>query len=137
ARASEHGNGRLRDHRQINQNTIAFFYAIAFEDIGEETDFAMELLVGECSFLARLSGRGGLALPNQGGLVRERSAKVTVQTIVADVELAAREPFCKRLFPLEHFFPWLEPNQFVFGLFTPEFFGRADGFAVKLAIVRE
>ena len=59
---------------------------------------------------------------------------MAIEAIVSDVELAADEPFGERFFPLQHFFEWLEPNEFVFGLFAPELFGRTDGFIVEFAV---
>jgi hypothetical protein len=135
AGAGEHGDGGFRDHGQIDDDAVAFLDAVALEDVGEEADFAMELLIGEGAFFAGLAGAGGFALPDQGCLVGDRGAEMAVQAIVADIELAADKPLGVGKLPLQDFFPGLEPDQFGFGLAMPEGLGVLDGFAVKLAVL--
>src|SRR6266850_573327 len=62
---------------------------------------------------------------------------MTVEAIVGQIELAADEPLCKWLFPLQHLFEWLEPNQLVFGLFAPKLFRGTDRFVVKFPVFRQ
>ena len=69
AGAGEHGNGGLRHHRQVDEDAVARLDAVALEDIGEAADLVMKLFVGEGALFARLAGGGGLALPDQRGLV--------------------------------------------------------------------
>ena len=56
---------------------------------------------------------------------------------MADVQLAADEPFHVRHLALQHLVPRLEPHEFVLRLARPEFFRRLDGLGVELAVVRE
>src|SRR3954447_9459985 len=97
----------------------------------------MQLFVSKNANFARFAVVGGLAFPDDSGLVRGRGVQVFVQAVVTDVGLAADEPFGERNFPLEDLLPWLEPDQFLFGLLRPEFLGRTDRFIVKLAIISE
>ena len=53
---------------------------------------------------------------------------------MADIQLAAHEPFRKRLLPIQHLLPRLEPNEFIFGLLVPEFFGRTNRLIIKFLI---
>ncbi len=53
-------------------------------------------------------------------LSRRGPSTMTVDAVVAEVELAADEPFCPGQIPLEHLVPGLEPVQFLRGL-GPEF----------------
>ena len=62
AGAGEHGDGGFRDHGQINDDAVALLDAVAFEDVGKEADFAMELLIGEGAFFAQ-PGRGRRVRP--------------------------------------------------------------------------
>src|SRR5438309_1820130 len=71
------------------------------------------------------------------GITVPRRKPPSVVAVMADVELAADEPSDERLFPLKHFLPRLEPDQFVLRLLRPEFFRRLDGLVVKLAILRQ
>ena len=64
ARASQHGDGRLGNHRQIDKHPITFFNAIAFKHIAKETDLAMQLLIGKDALLAALARRGWFAFPH-------------------------------------------------------------------------
>ena len=135
AGAGEHGDGGLGHHRQVDEDAVARLDAVALEDIGEPADFVMKLFVGEGAFFARLAGGGGLALPDQRGLVGAGGAQVPVEAVVADIELAADEPLGIRLLPFQRPGPALEPDQFRFGLPAPELLGRLDGFAIELAIL--
>ena len=69
ARASEHGNGRLGNVRQVNEHTVAFLASVALEDIREDADFAVKLLIGEDAPFA------GFAFPNDGGFVAARARR--------------------------------------------------------------
>src|SRR6266404_4216136 len=60
-----------------------------------------------------------------------------IETIVTYIDLTADEPFRKRLFPLQHFFPGLEPYQLVFRLLSPKLFGRANGLLIKFLVLRQ
>jgi hypothetical protein len=135
--AGEHGNGGLGHHRQVDEDAVARVDAVALEDIGEPADFVMKLFVGEGAFLAGLAGGGGLALPNQRGLVSAGGTEVPIEAVVADIELAANEPLGIRLLPFKCFGPALEPDQFLFGLPAPELLGGLDGLAIEPAILAE
>ena len=49
---------------------------------------------------------------------------MAIEAIVTDIELTADEPFRERFFPLENFFEWLEPNQFVLACLAQNFSGE-------------
>jgi hypothetical protein len=133
----KHRNGGLRNHGEINDDTIAFPDAISFEDVGEQANVVMHLLVSECAFFAGFAGRRRFAFPDQRGLVGCGGAEPFVEAVVTDIELSADKPLGERLLPLQHFFPRLEPDQLVLRLFRPELLRRTDGFIVKLAILGE
>src|SRR5205085_6340343 len=65
-RAGEHGDGRLRNRRHVNDDAISFADFVSLQDVRETADIAMQLLVSERAFIARL------ALPENGGLVSIR-----------------------------------------------------------------
>jgi hypothetical protein len=77
------------------------------------------------------------AFPNQRRLVRGGRAEMPVQTIVTDIQFAADNHFAYGQFPLQDFFPRLEPDQFRLWPGAPRIFpADVDGFAVKLAVLR-
>ncbi len=86
----------------------------------------MELLVGEGAFFAWLARTGGLALPDEGGLVGSGSSEVAVKAVVTDIEPATAEPFRVGFLPLEYFGKGLKPLQLVFGSPAPELFWRTN-----------
>ncbi len=108
ARAGQHGDGELGNHRQVDGHAVALAHPQALQHVGELVDLAVELPVGEGAAVA------GFALPDQSRLVALAGsirADVAVETVDADVELAAHEPLGLRRFPREHLAPGLEPLQ--------------------------
>ncbi len=88
---------------QIDEDPVAALDAVALEHIGEAADLAMKLLVGERAFFARLAGGGRFPLPDQRGFVGAWGVQMPVETIVADIELAADEPLGVGLLPFQTF----------------------------------
>lgn len=72
----EHGNGRLRDHRQVNGHHRALLYALPVEHPGKSTDFAMQLLVGQGALLCRV-----LSLPEYGDFIFSIRQQVTIEAV--------------------------------------------------------
>ena len=68
-RAGQHGDRRLGNVRQINDDAIAFSDFVPLQHIRETADFAMQLLIGECALVARL------AFPNDRRLVPTRALR--------------------------------------------------------------
>ena len=101
-------------------NSVAFFYAERFQDIGAAGDFGVELLVGEGADFA------GFAFPDDGGFVFSPRGEMAVEAVVREVEFAAGEPFGPGDVPVEDFGPRFEPVEFA-GDFTilPQ---KASGF---------
>src|SRR6266536_6299542 len=92
-RAGEHGDRGLRNIREINDDTIAFFYVVSFQDICEAANFAMQLLIGKRTFVA------GFAFPDNRRLVPAWPSQMPIQAIFRNVEFAANEPLRERSFP--------------------------------------
>ena len=61
--ASQHGDGSLRDVRQVNTNTVTFSHAFGFQGIGQAADHSVQLAVGDFPDLS-----GIIAFPDNGGL---------------------------------------------------------------------
>jgi hypothetical protein len=99
ARAREHRDRQLRDHRQVEGDPISLSDAETFQDVREPADFAMELAVGEHALVA------GLPLPDDRRLVAPRAVQVTVETVDRDVELPPDEPLRFGRLPVEDLFP--------------------------------
>ena len=122
-RAGEHGDGSLRNRRHVNDDAISFADFVSLQDVRETADIAMQLLVSERAFIARL------ALPENGGLVSIRPGQMAIEAILRDVQFPAREPFRERRLPFQDFAPALLPDEFA-RLARPEFFRPRDRFAI-------
>ena len=86
ARAGEHGEGGLRNHRQIDGDAVAFLDAVLLEHIGEAADFLMQLGVSD------VARDGGIvAFPDDRDLVRARR-QMPVDAIHRDIGRAVLEP---------------------------------------------
>src|SRR5205814_2255600 len=77
-RAGEHRNRQFRYERHVERNAVALLNARALQNIYEATDLSMQLLVGQCSLLARL------ALPDNRSLVTPPRLKMSVQTVIGN-----------------------------------------------------
>jgi hypothetical protein len=77
--AGQHRDDGLRNQRHVDQNAVAFFNAIALEDISKDADFAMELMIGQRAALA------GLTFPNDGRLVAARSVEMAIEAVLRGV----------------------------------------------------
>src|ERR1700730_2975823 len=103
-RAGEHGDSGLRNIREINDDTVAFFYVVSLQDIREAADFAMQLLISKGTFVA------GFPFPDNCRFVPARSSQMPIQAVFRNVEFASDEPLRERRFPLEHRFPSCAPH---------------------------
>jgi hypothetical protein len=103
-RAGEHRNGGLRNVREINDDTIAFFYFVSFQDIREAANFAVQLLIGKGTFVA------GFAFPDNCRFVPARPSQMPIQAVFRNVEFAADEPLRERRLPFEDLFPICAPD---------------------------
>ena len=124
ARARQHDDGQLGDHRHVEGDTVALLHAVLLQHVGEPADLVEELLVGVRRGVARV------ALEDDGRLVTLARLDPTVETVVARVELAAQEPLDARHgieAPLEHLVPLLRPDQRLLGAVGPVPLGILDG----------
>ena len=102
AGAGQHGDRELRDHPQVDRDSITLLHPERLEPVRKPADVLVEVAVGEGSFLARLT------LPVVRDLVAARF-QVPVQAVVGDVELATQEPLHPWRVPLHDAIPLLEP----------------------------
>ena len=86
ARAGEHRDGQLRDHRHIDRDPIALLHAERAQRVREAADLVEELAVRDRARVARLP------LPVVGDPVAEPVRDVAVEAVDADVQLPAEEP---------------------------------------------
>ena len=87
AGAAEHGNGGLRDHRQVEDDAIARTHATRAERPGEARGEALQLGIGEA-----LHGAGDGAVVDQRRLLTAARIHVAIQRVVAGIDLRAGEP---------------------------------------------
>ena len=131
ARAAEHGDGSLGDHRHVDDDAVALCNAVGEKRVGEAADFGVELAVGESADVA------GLALPDDGGLVGPGAVEVAIEAVLADVALRADEPLREgAAAPVEDFGPGFAPGE-LGGFAGPEGGRVGDGFLVELAVFVE
>ena len=129
ARAGQHGDRRFGNHRQINNDAIAFVDLVSLQHIGEPANFVMQLLISQRPFLARL------AFPDDGRFVPARAVEMSIQAILGDVQFSADEPFGERRFPLQDFFPRRAPNQFA-RLARPKSCWLCERFSMQPPVMR-
>jgi len=79
AGARQHGDDGLRNERHVDQDAVAFFNAIAFENISKNADFAVELVISERAALA------GFTFPNDGRFVAAGSIKMAVEAVLRGI----------------------------------------------------
>ena len=124
AGAGEQGDGELGRHSHVDGDPVTLPDAEAFEDVGELLHFDVEFGEG------KLADFAGLALPQDGGLVRLVAQGVAVDAVVAEVDLAADKPLRPGQVPFEDLGPGREPVQLLRDR-TPEGFGIVDGLFVE------
>src|SRR5262249_42890796 len=128
ARAGEHGDGGLRDHRHVDADAIAGLDAQTFQDVRELADLVQQLLIREDADVT------GLAFPDDGGLVLPPGRDVTVEAALGEIELAARDPLREGGLPVEDLVPLLPPYERL-GLLRPEGLGLLDAFLVQRSVL--
>ncbi len=128
--AGQEGNGELRDHAHVNGDAVAFADALLFEDIGELLYFGVELTEGESADFAVAVGSGGFSFPEDGDVVALISEGMAIDTVVAEIQLAACEPGGVRKLPVENLAPGCKPVKFMRSL-CPETFRVLNGAGVQ------
>ena len=86
ARAGEHGEGGLGDHRQIDGDAVASLDAVLLEHIGEAADLFVQFGVSDVARDRRI-----VAFPDDRGLVGARR-QMPVDAIHRDIGRAVLEP---------------------------------------------
>ena len=131
--AGQHGIGGLRNHRQVNRDSVAGFDAVVFQHVGEFGNVVVQVVIGDVFGLGRV-----ITLPDDGRLVAALG-KVTVNTVVGDIGEAILEPFdrdvvriigrvlglCVRLEPI-----------YPAAVFRPEFFGITNRGRIHFLVFR-
>jgi hypothetical protein len=103
--AGEHGDGRFRHHRHVDDDPIALVDALLRKGPREAADEVEQLGVGD-----RALRLGNRAVVDDGGLLAAAGGDVAVDGVVASVEHATIEPLVEgRLVRTEHTPPGLDP----------------------------
>src|SRR3546814_2096941 len=87
-RAGEHGERRLRDHRQIDGDPVALLRPGRLQHIGEAADLRVKLAIADPPRF-RL---GVIRLPDDGNVVAP-AFQMPVKAVGADVQHPVLEPF--------------------------------------------
>ena len=130
ARTGQQRNRQLGTHAHVDGDAVAALDAQALQHVGKALDFVVQIAVGQPAHLARL------ALPQDGDLVLAGAQRVTVHTVVREIQLAAYEPLRVLRLPLGHAGPRSEPLQFPGG-FRPELLRLLDARPVHRLILLE
>jgi hypothetical protein len=93
--AGEHGEGRLRNHRQVDRYAVPFLHPQFLENVGEAADRLVQFAVGDLAVHGRV-----VALPDDGHLVGF-VFQVAVYTVGADIEGAVVIPANVQVLPVE------------------------------------
>ena len=135
ARAREHRDGSLGNHRHVNRDAVALGDAERLEDVGELADIIVQLGVRDVLHIFL-----GLALPDDGGLAAD-GFEMAIKAVHRDVEFAVLEPsvldnaLVGVPFKLACVRRLLEPSERG-GLFHPEFFRIIDGARIHGVVLR-
>ncbi len=135
ARAGEQRNGQLGCHAHVDGYAVAFFNSQSLESVGELLHFNVQFSVGKPSNLA-FSVRNRFTLPDNRRLAGAFAEGVAIDAVVAEIGLAADEPFGPRKVPFEDFGPGSEPVQ-LRGSLGPECFRIGNGAGIKLLVLFE
>ena len=131
ARAGQHREGGLGNHRQIDGDAIVLPHAMLLEHIGEAADLLVQLGVSDVARLRRI-----VALPDDRGLIGA-FGQMPVDAIHRDICRAVLEPADRDIVRVEarmlHFRERLDPVD-ALRLLAPESFRVCEGALVKHAI---
>ena len=105
ARAGEHREHRLRDHRHIKNNAVALVDAEIAQHHGQHLGLGQQAVIGDGAF-----GAGKRRVVDDGGLIAAAGVDLAVDGVEAGVGDAAREP------PAVNAGVWIKRR---FGLFEP------------------
>ena len=128
ARTSEHGDGKLGDHRHVDRYAVTLLDAHFFQDVSELADVAVEFPVGQDATFAVFT------FPDEGGFVAVLALDMAVETGLGNVELATDKPLGVGAIPFEDFVPFLAPDEFL-GVGRPETFRVGVSAAVKVGLI--
>ena len=129
ARAAQHCNHQLWNHRHVDGDAIAGLYVEREEHVGETADAGVKFGVGELE-------RGAVfSFPEKRRLVGI-FFEMAIEAVVRDVELAAGKPFGMRRIPFESVRRLLEPVKQL-GLLGPECLGIFGGASIHRAVFLE
>ncbi len=84
--AGQHGINGLGDHRHVNRDAVALFYAAFFQKICKAANFVLEFAIGNSFVLARR-----IAFPDEGGTFC-LGFDVAVDAVVTGVQYAVFVP---------------------------------------------
>mmetsp|Transcript_74080 Transcript_74080/g.163809 ORF Transcript_74080/g.163809 Transcript_74080/m.163809 type:complete len:316 (-) Transcript_74080:50-997(-) len=112
----EHAISGFGNHGHVDGDAISFPEAVELVEVCDSARLLQELLEGDLFHICGL-----VTLVNNRGAVRSHLGP-TVNTIVADVDFAAREPTHVALLHIlvDYLLEWLHPSQKL-GLLCPEF----------------
>jgi hypothetical protein len=129
AGTSQHRNGRLWNHRHVNNDAIPRLDALREEHIGSAGHFVLQFAISDRARVARL------AFEQDGGLVFAiRIIGMPIHTVLAQVDFPTHKPLGERSLPTQCFRPRSLPIQ-LRRLTGPEGCRVLDGSRVALLIV--
>ena len=131
ARAREHRDRQLGNHRQVDRDAVPSADALLAQDVGELADLVVQVLVGVGTRAAVV------ALPDESGLVATPRVEMPIEAVGADVELAAVEPRVVELLETAgtHLVERLDPVEVLLGHLAPEALGVVERAGVHLAVL--
>ena len=97
---------QFRNHRQVDCDPVASFYAHLLQDIGESADLGVKHLIGINPYIVFR-----FTLPDESGLVAAAVSQMAVKTVCGNIQLSIDKPvnfrFVKIIF--KHFVPFFVP----------------------------
>ncbi len=124
ARAGEHRNRHLGDHRHVDRHAIALANAERLQRVRRLLYLAVQIVVGECAPITRLTD------PVNRDLLTKPRGNVSVHAVLSNVQRAVGEPLGERQVPLQRLGEGGAPGESLTRLLRPEGNGVGGGFGV-------
>ena len=124
ARAGEHGDCHLRDHRHVDRHAIALANAERLQRIRGLLHLAVQVVVGEGAPITRLAD------PVNGDLLAKPRRHMAVNAVLCNVQRAVGEPLGEREVPLQRLGEGGAPGEALTRLLRPEGNGVDGRFGV-------
>ena len=108
-RAAQHRNRRFGNHRHVDHGPVAGLHPEFEQRTRKARHQPLQFAIGNGPLVARL------AFENNRRFVPATADRMPIDAVIANIQLAADEPFGERRIPVKRLFKALEPVQLLLG----------------------